>query len=45
VLRDRPVALDISRFVFLSRRCIRRILPIMSMVITLFIPLLRKTAG
>ena len=45
VFLDRPVALAISRFVFLSRRYIRLILPIMSMVITLFIPLLKKTAG
>jgi hypothetical protein len=45
VFLDRPVALAISRFVFLSRRCIRLILPIMSMVITFFSPLLQKAAG
>ena len=36
---------NISRFVFLSRRCFRLILPIMSMVITFFFPLLQKAAG
>ncbi|MEY4765526.1 MAG: hypothetical protein RI907_2199 [Pseudomonadota bacterium] len=45
VFLDSPVALAISLFVFLSRRCIRLILPIMSMVITFFIPLLQKAAG
>ena len=34
-----------SFFQLLKRERIRRILPIMSMVITLFIPLLHKTAG
>ena len=45
VLLYRRVVLDISLFAFLSRRCIRLILPIMSMVTTFFIPLLQKTTG
>jgi len=45
VFLDSPVSLDICLFVFLSRRCIRLILPIMSMVITFFIPLLKNAAG
>jgi hypothetical protein len=38
VLRDRPVRLVISCSDTLSRKCIRRILPNISMVITLFVP-------
>jgi hypothetical protein len=45
VLRDRLVALTISRTDFFSRRCIRRTLPIMAMVITPRTPLLEKEAG
>ncbi len=41
---DRPVALAISLQVFLSRRCTRLTLPIMSMMIALFIPSLQKAA-
>jgi hypothetical protein len=45
VLRDKPVSREISRSDFLPRRCNRRILPIMSMVITPRSPLLNKAAG
>jgi len=41
VLRDSPVHLAISCSDSLSRRCIRLILPNISMVITLFIPCLK----
>jgi len=46
VLRDSPVARTISRTDFFCRRCIRRTLPIISMVIILLLPrLLKKAAG
>jgi len=44
VLRDSPVMRDISRSDFFFRVCKRRILPIMSMVITPG-PLLHKKAA
>jgi hypothetical protein len=45
VLRDNPVRLAISCNDSLSRRCIRRILPNISMVITLFVPCLKIRQG
>jgi hypothetical protein len=44
VLRDSPVIREISRIDFFVRLCNRRILPIMSMVITPA-PLLHKKAA
>jgi hypothetical protein len=45
VLRDSPVMRAISRSDFFFRLCNRRILPIMSMVITPRPLLLKKAAG
>ena len=45
VFLESPVRRAISRTDFLSRRCIRRTLPIMSMVITPCSRLLKKAAG
>ena len=42
ILREYPIS---TLLVWKTTSGIRRILPIMSMVITLFIPLLHKTAG
>jgi hypothetical protein len=45
VLRDSPVVREISRCDFFFRPCKRRILPIMSMVITPRPLLLKEAAG